>query len=154
MRSQNFERILRNLLAEILRSDLSLPDLHEVADDFLHSGELSRRLGYLLRHQGGLLEQSRDLSAHRVKAVPAAIAADEIFDLVQRRKIPKRVLLEILSSFNPRSANSLRDDKLSVRDALHRFFEEASASERDRLLSLLSGIGDDYLSEMLKRLKE
>lgn len=148
MRLKTRERVMRMFLASLLDSDLSIRELKEVANDFTgqtFSWEFGKLVHEIIEHLD-TTQLVKQLSSHPDELDEFA------YQLVQRRRIPKIALLDVVRSISP-AIHSHLSTKSTVRDILSEFLILATQKETDNFMTFLEGEnrGDAYLKGIMKR---
>ena len=149
MRHKNRERVLRMFLASLLESDLSTRELKEVAIR-LTEQSFSWDFGVILHDT---IMHLSDLEVD--KKVP--YHWDEFdktaYEIVQRRKITKKMLIDFIKSVSPEELWSMVQFNLPVREIFIEFFSLASREEANHLMEMLQGgrRADAYLKGIIQR---
>lgn len=158
-------RLLRGFLEVILNSNLTAAEALSAAQA-LRSGQLVEPIAHVLEAFGAVtapLKSTKPVSA----GVPAAPAlqndkkpnnraspdqADELFELIKRRKINKNQLYSMLQEVNADAAPG-PDDDLSIRESLRVFSSLASDDDIKLFTAVAEGRSDidPFLRGILNR---
>lgn len=144
-------RAIRIFVGSMLASDLTRNELRQIADD-LSFGSFGGELGIALRDvTAGLGDSPSEyypVNAAQAGDYPAELA----FDVITRRKLSKRIVLNSITTAAPKLAKKILVADGSTRDLLQRFFDAATSAEQARLLNLLNGDTQDaYLKGIARR---
>ena len=143
-------RVLRNFVASILMSNLSKSAIAEIAEELAY-GRLGRDLSVMLKDVLMLLPDVPTVERYVGRVVEPTPYAEMAHEIVQRKKITKKGLIQAIGSIAPRL---LKDDlpNGTVREVLDWFFETATTQQGSKLLALLSGAEQDqYLKGISRR---
>jgi hypothetical protein len=145
------QRILRSFLASLIQSELSVDDLRALAIE-LDTGSLGQELSQIILDTIRGIAKFDDNSANA--DFPADDPLDEALNAIQTRKMPKKMVMELMKIASP----SLREPTIapsmqkSLSQGLRRFFESATENERQVFLEILSGkSADAYLKGITSR---
>ncbi|WP_024576156.1 MULTISPECIES: hypothetical protein [unclassified Afipia] len=151
MNERSRRRAIRNFVASILISNLSKFEIYEVIDD-LSYGSLGREIAEALREASGIIRDeptARHLSSEKDDVFRFANVA---YETVQRRKMPKKILIKMMIDVAPKLFQRSRPPNGTVRELLELFFEKASPSQAAQLLNLVNdGSQDPYLKGIVRR---
>lgn len=154
MNSKARQRALRSFLASLLQSDLSIREMTELADD-LSYGSFGRELADFIRDAIHVTDSERHRaprlrnSATEASDYPALKAA---LSTISRRKLSKRMIIQIMSLASPwvKPANIENTD--TVRDIVEQYLIVASAAEASKFLNILEGEpADAYMKGIARR---
>ncbi|MBP1097474.1 hypothetical protein [Bradyrhizobium diazoefficiens] len=143
-------RAMRNIVASLMMSNLTKHDVLEVAEEFLY-GDFGHELGSMLRHMAMILP---DVPSERyvTASSPEPPSLNEgVYELVQRKKMSKKALLEAIGSVAPKLIRSEQPTG-TIRQLIEWFFDRATPTQSSRLVSLLSDAAQDpYLKGITRR---
>jgi hypothetical protein len=126
------QRVMRSFIAALLQSELSLEELRQLSFD-ISTGTFGAELSRLLEESIFALRGS---GAHEGKDAPDGVE-DFVSSVIQKRRLSKKAVLEMMSSASPKKALKDPNTSASMREVLERFFRTASSSEISKFLNLL-----------------
>ena len=138
------QRILRSFLASLLQSEISFDDMRDLAKE-LENGLFGRELSKLLYNSVLNIEEVNIISDN-----DSSIDPNSAYNIIAARKMPKKMVLELMKVASPRipenAIKSLLSRSLSGK-AVKKYFDLASASERKVFLDIIQGkTADAFLS--------
>jgi hypothetical protein len=147
-------RAIRNIVGSILMSDLSKSEIYDIADE-LSFGGLGGELGHLLRDASQIIgDFSTDPYSHDISSPPRLW--EVAHDMIQRRKISKKTVLEVMASIAPKLFGKNMPPNITttgtMRQLLEWFFQTATPVQASRLVNFLSDSAQDpYLKGIVRR---
>lgn len=143
-------RALRNIVASIMMSSLSKNDVLDVAEALAYGG-LGSELGAMLRHMSVLLPDAPSERYVSAATDTAPSLSDAVYELVQRKKMTKKALVQAIGSVAPKLAKNDQANG-TIREMLEWFFDVATPTQSSRLVALLSDAAQDpYLKGISRR---
>lgn len=132
MRPGNKERLRRVLLAAVLKSDLSLNEMQDLADEMSASPDFVWEFSSLLRD---IIDRLRTTGPRKQSSQKpdASTVLEAAYRAIQRRRLSKKEVLETMAKVSPGTEWRSRFT-LPVREILAYFFSVASPSELARFL--------------------
>jgi hypothetical protein len=134
----------------MVTSNLTRSEIYEVAEAFAF-GDLGRQLGEMLRDASMLIPEGP------AEAYPSDLGAPPhlpamAYETVQRRKIGKANLLQLIKTVAPSLLKSGLPSGASTRRILEWFFDKATTRQASHLFSLLADeTRDPYLKGIVRR---
>lgn len=145
------QRILRNFLASLIQSELTVDDLRALAVEF-DNGSLGQELSQVILDTISGISKF-DIAVDTANFSPEAPLV-EALNAIQSKKMSKKMVMELMKIASP----SLKQPTIapwmqkSLSQGLRRFFESASDNERQVFLEILSGkSADAYLKGITSR---
>ena len=146
-------RLVRNIVAALMQSDLTTSELRELAEE-LASGRFGRDIGVLLRDVLFSVQDAETGKANKREREVGELSIEAIAtEIVRRRKMPKKAVLELIMKVSPRSSPQELVRAGTISDLLRKFFQTSSPHEQSKFLSILdSGSAEDpYLKGIVGR---
>lgn len=149
LRPRTRQHVMRVLLAALLDSDLSAQELRELATNLRENSEFLDDLAGVLRLILHRLERNVPGSGRASGLLPAET---KLFTAVQRRRLPKRILVEMMEVTSPSTRGRLPPD-MTVRELIEQYVAIAKSAEVEELRTKLEGSPkeDPYLEGILRR---
>lgn len=150
MRSKTRARVMRLFLASLLESNLSVRELDEVAQG-LTEQSFSWEFGELLQE---ITIHLKELESTKKQLNRSDNLQAFTYDIVQRRKIPKAALIELVKDVYPDIGSTMRLTNFTVREIIREFLSLASPKKAEKLIDILNeGIErDEYLKGIMRRI--
>jgi hypothetical protein len=153
-------RALRNFVASLLLSEMSVAEMRQLADD-LSNGNLASELGERIRYAAELLaidNLKRDLRRNKDHPEPNEAPASPEDHLVQaalnaisRQRLTKKAIWELMRTASPGFDPGHISSDVTIKEHVSKYFESASDSDRARFLNLIKGeTTDAYLKGISK----
>jgi len=147
---KNSEKILREVLASIVSSKLTVNEMREFAHLLLDDSFFSRQLSMLVEDLSYKLRSQENFDWQEPASSETAYGGltDLAYSIVQRKRLSKARLLDAFSGAGVSIRNSGLSADMSVRDLIDSFLNKASSSQADRFMQYLGvEMGNDaYLS--------
>jgi hypothetical protein len=142
------QRVMRSFIAALLQSELSLEELRELSFD-VSSGAFGSDLSKLLDETIFTL---RGRGPYESKVAPETIE-DSVIAIIQKRRLSKKAVLDLMASTNSRKAFKEPALTGSMRELVERFLRTASNNEVTKFLNLLdaSETTEAYLRGIIRR---
>jgi len=141
---------MRAILSSLLSSNLSIRELHEIVDaldDFDFVADLRVALDQtIVSLDGPIREASRPVRG-------GTVDIDNAYNAIERRRMSRSRLLELIEKTAPRHLGSLSDPNLSRRDVIVKLHMLASSPEWQDFLRVLSPpeTPDPYIEGIISR---
>jgi hypothetical protein len=151
MNPKTRQRAMRNFLASLLQSELSIAEIEEIADD-LYFGTLGKEVGDFLRNAMNTLSvASRD----NLKSSREETPVKSIYETIVRRRLPKKAIVQLMTLAAPRIKPNQFSLNSTVPELLEKFMDVANPNEVKSLVSILEGEpADAYLKGIAGRNRE
>lgn len=152
MRSKSIEQsILRRAVGAILSSSLSSREIIDFSNELVHSPNLAYDLAQALRMSMQVLDVEPVVHFEPLGQEPPWLPL--IVDRIQKSKLPKRAIIELLPQRHIGHISPMTQQKMSLKELLLRAFENASQST---INSFIRKIGvesepDPYLTGIEKK---
>jgi hypothetical protein len=142
------QRAIRNFVAALLQSDLSLSEMHELSEDLIH-GSLGRELGeFMLDAMINIPDSPSQTSSF---SSPRS-AQDLAYDLIMRRRLPKKSVLQLITLASPGIKPKHFPPNGTLRELIDKFFVYATSNEVEKFLNILEGEpADAYMKGIARR---
>lgn len=157
MADKNKSRIFREVLAALIGSKLSSRELRELSDLLASDHSFAYELGRSVYDLSKAIDPQATLFTP--EEVDVVAGSDEglvslVYNVIQRKRLAKRELINLMRSTSSRAAGSLTTE-MSSRELLDTFFDRASTAHVRELLSYLGmNISEDpYLGGIANRSK-
>ena len=136
------QRAMRSFLASVLQSDLNQHDMNELVDE-LTFGSFGRELGEFLREwiQISDLGRSKEFESYGPSNEPSTSDSllDTALDVIGRRKLSKRMVVQLMSLASPWVSPKSLENSGTVREVVEKYMFTASPSEINKFLNILRG---------------
>jgi hypothetical protein len=134
MKPSNREGLRRVLLTAVLKSDLTISEIQNLADEMSRSPDFSWEFGSLLRDVIDRVQKTGPRKEVGQKADPIPVL-EVAYQAIQRRRPSKKEVLEMMEEASPGIEELVKGAELSMRQILDHFFSVATASEAAKFLS-------------------
>jgi len=146
-------RLIRNIVAALMQSELTTSELRELAEE-LSSGRFGRDIGILLQDvlfsvQEAEMEKTnkptREVGENSIEAIAT--------EIVRRRKMPRKAVVDLIVRVSPRFDARELMGKGTISGMLRKYFQTSAPHEQSKFLSILeSGSAEDpYLRGIVGR---
>lgn len=137
MSARSRDRIFRQTLSALIGSKMSTADLRELINyidgDSSFRSDLCSSLAEITRRQSESHPSFEWSEEIEVEEIAEDVLVDLIFDIVSRKRMPKRELASILYAASPSIASRISTES-SAREMLSYFLSKASTKGRRELL--------------------
>jgi hypothetical protein len=141
-------RAMRIFLAALLQSEMTADELNELSDE-LARGNLSQELAEFIREAARTLFEGRSSGNDFEQALPNVL---EAFQLISRRKLSKKFVLDIMMLASPWLRHQKVQTDGTMRDLLERYFALAPLTDVRKFVRTLQGeTSDQYLKGISRR---
>lgn len=160
MKQSTRERVIRAIVAGLMNSDLTTRELREATDELARnpsfSFDLTMSLNEFLERLSNNVYSKRipsRLGGRSSKSGPESMELNFLHNLIQRRRLSKKEIFEIMGSISPNFKFS-GPYTASVREILEEFFHIATRDEFTRFMQKLQGTSetdDPYLRGIIRK---
>lgn len=142
---------MRAFLGSLLQSELSIPEIEEIAEEF-YFGSFGKEVGEFLR---SALNTLGETGRNRAKSLPDDPSTKGIYELINRRRLAKKVVLQLMHLAAPNIRPGHLPANASMLELIEKFLTIATQTEISSFLSTLQGeTADAYLKGIARRSKE
>jgi hypothetical protein len=157
MKDRTKERTIRLLLASILASDLTVPEIRELSFTFISGDPFLSDLGYTLARVIDSMEID-SYSVLRKQSADSQVDDSDYFsqalNMIKKRRLPKQMILSTINEISPYVSLDSHNQDLSMKRILTEFFRTASKSDVNNFIHKITldkpHMRDEYLKGIMR----